>query len=97
MESIVKSNGAGVSDGALKRYLLNTQPRICQICKRDEHIGLPIPLVMDHINGNPYDGSLSNIRLICPNCDSQLPTWGNRNRGNGRKLKAEQLGIAAKR
>ena len=27
---------------------------------------------------------ISNLRLVCPNCDSQLPTYKNRNKGNGR-------------
>ncbi len=30
---------------------------------------------MDHINGNPKDDRLENLRWVCPNCDRQLPTY----------------------
>jgi hypothetical protein len=39
----------------------------------------PLVLRMDHINGFRSDNRLENLRLICPNCDSQLPTFAGRN------------------
>ncbi|CDP88311.1 H-N-H endonuclease F-TflIV [Mycolicibacterium farcinogenes] len=45
---------------------------------------LPLTLIMDHIDGNPTNNHRENLRLVCPNCDSQLPTYKSRNRGNGR-------------
>jgi 5-methylcytosine-specific restriction endonuclease McrA len=44
--------------------------------------GKPITLTVDHINGHANDWSVPNIRIICPNCDSQLPTYKGRNKGN---------------
>lgn len=43
--------------------------------------GEPLPLTMDHKNGNRFDNSPGNLRLLCPNCDSQLLTRGGANRG----------------
>lgn len=43
--------------------------------------GKKLPLILDHINGNNKDNSPSNLRYICPNCDSQLSTRGGSNRG----------------
>jgi hypothetical protein len=43
--------------------------------------GKRLPLILDHKNGNRLDNSPGNLRLLCPNCDSQLPTRGGANRG----------------
>lgn len=40
-----------------------------------------LPVILDHISGNNLDDSPKNLRYICPNCDSQLPTRGGANRG----------------
>lgn len=41
--------------------------------------GEPLVLRLDHINGVNNDNRLDNLRLVCPNCDSQLPTFSGRN------------------
>jgi hypothetical protein len=43
--------------------------------------GVPLPLILDHRNGNCFDNRPENLWLLCPNCDSQLLTRGGRNRG----------------
>jgi len=43
--------------------------------------GKDLPLILDHANGNNLDNSPTNLRYVCPNCDSQLSTRGGRNRG----------------
>jgi transposase-like protein len=43
--------------------------------------GKPVKPILDHINGNSKDSSESNLRYLCPNCDSQLKTRGGGNRG----------------
>jgi hypothetical protein len=42
--------------------------------------GRPIQMRLDHINGVGNDCRFDNLRMVCPNCDSQLDTFGSRNK-----------------
>lgn len=52
----------------------------CEICKRKTWCKKKIPLQLDHINGIRTDNRLENLRIICPNCHSQTPTWCGKNK-----------------
>jgi hypothetical protein len=43
--------------------------------------GQPLVLILDHINGDRADNRKDNLRLLCPNCNSQQGTFAGRNKG----------------
>ena len=58
----------------------NLIPYECQVCgNKGEWKKKKLSLVLDHINGVKKDNRLSNLRFVCPNCDSQLPTFKSKN------------------
>jgi hypothetical protein len=49
--------------------------------------GKPLSLVLDHINGDTDDQLRENLRLLCPNCNSQTETFAGRNKKLRRQAK----------
>ena len=80
----------GMNAPFIKKFIINENGMICSICKLTEWMGQPIPLIMDHINGNSNDSSISNLRLVCGNCDMQLPTYKSKNKNSGRHYRRER-------
>jgi len=68
-----------------KKYLLETRGSRCESCNRTRWLGKEIPLVLDHINGNATDYKLTNLRLLCGNCNMQTTTFAGRNKGKGQR------------
>lgn len=72
------------TDEARRNLLLRLGPRKCSVCGTTEWNNQPVPLLLDHVNGHADDNSVTNLRLVCGNCNMQLPTFAGRNRGHGR-------------
>ena len=56
--------------------------------------GKPVTLILDHTNGVNSDNRVHNLRLLCPNCNSQLRTHGGGNKG---RVEKSTGGFAIKR
>jgi hypothetical protein len=81
-ELLVDNCLSGVSTSKLKRRLLDAGllHRRCYRCGLREWQGQPIPLELEHVNGNRLDNSSSNLILLCPNCHAMTPTYRGRNK-----------------
>lgn len=51
----------------------------CYECNISEWNKKPISLELDHINGDPLDNRIENLRILCPNCHSQTSTFRGKN------------------
>jgi hypothetical protein len=80
------SNKFPIQSNKLRKRLLKEKifQHICSKCNLKEWNGKPIPLELDHINGNNQDNSLCNLRLLCPNCHAQTPNYRGKNIGKSK-------------
>ena len=68
----------------LKRRLIPRDTRVpgARECGLTQWNGKPIPLELHHINGDSTDNRIENIRILCPNCHAQTPTYRGKNIGS---------------
>jgi hypothetical protein len=79
-------NGEKIYHSSIKKYLIKIRGNKCEECgwnKVNPKSG-KCTVQMEHVDGNAENNSLSNLKLLCPNCHSLTPTFGALNRGNGR-------------
>jgi len=75
-------DGPFVRSNYLKERLIKDGVKVhrCEECGLTEWQGKPIPIELDHINGVHNDNRLNNLRILCPNCHAQTPTYCAKNR-----------------
>jgi hypothetical protein len=98
---LVLTEKSGYNTNRLKKRLirLGILRQTCAECGQGaEWNGKPLVLVLDHINGNNTDHRLQNLRLLCPNCNSQTPTFCGKNvrQAFGSSLMVEHRTLDAK-
>ena len=75
------------SSNCVKNYLIKLKGCICSKCNLNLWNSLPIPIELEHIDGNSDNNALINCCLLCPNCHAQTPTYKAKNIGNGRHFR----------
>lgn len=69
-----------------KKEFLNEQNGVCAICGCEPfHNGKSLTFILGHIDGDASNNKRDNLRLICPNCDSQLETFKSKNKNSTRR------------
>ena len=78
--------------GIFRDYIMEQQNHRCAICDMpDVWNGKPLVFILDHINGDASYSARENLRLICPNCDSQLDTFKSKNKNSARTARRKYL------
>lgn len=76
----------------LRQYLIRLNGNKCAIdsCEVSKHwLNKDIVLIVDHIDGDALNDNPNNLRLLCPNCNSQTDTFSGRNKGKGTRPRKE--------
>lgn len=85
-----KINNGTAGWAMLKTHVLKTSGGSCAICQTSKWLGKDILLIVDHIDGNAENNSITNLRGICSNCDATLTTYKARNKGKGRSVRRQK-------
>jgi hypothetical protein len=57
----------------------------CALCGIEPMwLGEPLPLEVDHIDGEWRNNRIENLRLLCPNCHSTTDSYRGRGKGRAR-------------
>jgi len=78
-----------ISSYHLKNKLFKAEifKKECSICYNSMWMGKPIPLELDHKNGDHYDNRIENLRILCANCHAQTKNYRGKNKKIHRNFK----------
>lgn len=79
-ENVFCINSTATQSTLRKWYKTISDDSVCQICGQNKKWNnQDLTMILDHIDGDNHNNLLENLRWVCPNCNSQLPTFARRN------------------
>jgi Zn finger protein HypA/HybF involved in hydrogenase expression len=75
------SNKHKITSHKLRQRLIREEyfEHKCSCCQNVLWNNKPIPLELEHKDGNHYNNNLDNLTLLCPNCHAQTSTYRGKN------------------
>jgi hypothetical protein len=80
---LIKGSRLTIGTTVLKNkiYKAGLKEKKCELCGQGEiWLGKKISLILDHIDGDTTNNELTNLRIVCPNCNASLDTFAGRNK-----------------
>lgn len=79
-------NRGNYTPKSFKVFFMEEQNNKCDICGLDNiWCDKKLVFVLDHIDGDSSNNNRNNLRMICPNCDSQTDTFKSKNKISTRR------------
>ncbi len=71
-------------------YIKKLRGNKCEECGITEWNGKELVMHVDHVDGDRTNNEITNLKILCPNCHSQTPTYASKNVSEeGKKRMAE--------
>lgn len=82
LKEYLKKDTTSITSHSLRLRLIREGifTHVCSKCKGTEWLSKPIPLELEHKDGDHSNNELSNLELLCPNCHAQTPTYRGKNK-----------------
>lgn len=78
--------------GSHKKVLINERGHICENCNLSDWLCEPIPLELEHKDGDNRNNVKDNLLLLCPNCHAKTKFYRGKNKNSGKiKVTDEQI------
>ncbi len=92
-EILVKGTAPNTSKLRLRLIAERVLVAQCSCCSLISWLGQPIPLELDHRDGDRTNNVLENLRLLCPNCHALTPTYRGKNIRLRRQVSSAQARV----
>ncbi len=71
--------GKDISLNSIRHALILDRGHKCEDCKNKKWKDSPINLTLHHMDGDACNNTIENLQLLCWNCHSMTPNYGNKN------------------